>query len=334
MKAELIKALHIVSSGSAAANLKAALRMPDHQLLISDDLLAYGPVPAGNELFHWRSIREKFLGSIYPERPEFSMGHYPDNGLLGNTSRLVKQNPIIVWISSKLGEQLLLAWMTVLFDYLKLDFSQLLIVQIRHSQPNQAARGVAETPREHLKLALPEARPLSQQEIAEYQQAWSTYTSSNPIDLMRFLSRQPDNTPLFAAIKQLVYRYPSVETGLCVFDEVLLQNTQKHGPGAERIIANTMGDNDTLDSPDQNYLFYRLRKLCHPHRSRPLITLSGNCGMLDSCQAMLTAYGRQILEGRSDALVLSDIEDWIGGVHLDKSMTIPFRIKDDLYLSM
>lgn len=334
MKADLIKALHIISSNSAAATLKVVLRMPDHRVLIGEDLLAYGPVPAGNELIHWRLIREEFIGSIYLDCPEFSMDHYADNGWLGNDSRLAKEKPIIVWVSPKLGEQLLLAWMTVLFDHLKLDLSQLLIAQIEHLHPNQPARGITEISREDVKQALPEARPLSQQEIDEYQRAWKTYTSNDPVDLMRFLSRQSDNTPLFAAMKQLVYRYPSVETGLCVFDEDLLQNTQKHGPEAERIIAYTMGDKDGLDSPGENYLFYRLRKLGHPHRSRPLVTVNGNCRTINSCQAVLTAYGLQILEGRSDALEMDDIDDWIGGVHLDKTMNIPFRINDDLYLSM
>lgn len=332
MNANLHEAIHIVSGGSAAGNLKVALGIPRERLLISEDHLAYGPAPASHDLSHWRLAREEYLRGMYLDWPDLSMDHYAGNGLLSNTSKLTGESAIVVWVSPNLQEQLLLAWVTALFDHYELDPARLQVIQFTNLHDNRRVRAIAELSPENLQQNSPAARPLDQQEIDEYQRAWKTYTSSDPIDLMRFLNLKPRNGLLFAAMRHLVYRYPSVETGLCAHDEVLLRNTEKKGPEVARIIAETMAANDTPDTPGEGYLFHRLRKLGQPFRVRPLLTLSRDETSIFSCAATLTAYGKEILEGRCGALETDDIDDWIGGVRLDRSAPIPFRIKDELYL--
>jgi len=332
MNLELDQATHVVSSESAAGTLKAALGIPRNHLLISEDPLSYGPAPATDDLLSWRLIREKFLQSIYLDWPDFTMDHYSENGLLNNFASLAKDEPTIVWIAPGLGEQLLIAWLTFLFDRSNLDFSRLLVIQFGCLKPNQAIRAVAELSSQYIQQNSPDARPLSKQEVDEYLHAWRTYTSSDPKDLMRLLSRKFDNSALYNAMRQLVYRYPSVETGLCRHDEDLLRNTGTHGHLAARIIGQTMGSGDIRDIPGDDYLFYRLQRLGQSHRSRPLLTLSGDCKSMRSCHASLTQYGQEVLEGNPVDLKADDIDDWIGGVHLKKEMNIPLRFKDKLYL--
>ena len=332
MNFELDQAIHVVSSESAAGTLKAALGIPRNHLLISEDPLSYGPAPATDDLLSWRLIREKFLQSIYLDWPDFTMDHYSENGLLNNFASLAKDEPTIVWIAPGLGEQLLIAWLTFLFDRSNLDFSRLLVIQFGCLKPNQAIRAVAELSSQYIQQNSPDARPLSKQEVDEYLHAWRTYTSSDPKDLMRLLSRKFDNSALYNAMRQLVYRYPSVETGLCRHDEDLLRNTGTHGHLAARIIGQTMGSGDIRDIPGDDYLFYRLQRLGQSHRSRPLLTLSGDCKSMRFCHASLTQYGQEVLEGNPVDLKTDDIDDWIGGVHLRKEMNIPLRIKDELYL--
>ena len=332
MNFELDQAIHVVSSESAAGTLKAALGIPRNHLLISEDPLSYGPAPATDDLLSWRLIREKFLQSIYLDWPDFTMDHYSENGLLNNFASLAKDEPTIVWIAPGLGEQLLIAWLTFLFDRSNLDFSRLLVIQFGCLKPNQAIRAVAELSSQYIQQNSPDARPLSKQEVDEYLHAWRTYTSSDPKDLMRLLSRKFDNSALYNAMRQLVYRYPSVETGLCRHDEDLLRNTGTHGHLAARIIGQTMGSGDIRDIPGDDYLFYRLQRLGQSHRSRPLLTLSGDCKSMRSCHASLTQYGQEVLEGNPVDLKTDDIDDWIGGVHLKKEMNIPLRFRDKLYL--
>jgi len=332
MNLELDQATHVVSSESAAGTLKVALGIPRNHLLISEDPLSYGPAPATDDLLNWRLIREKFLQSIYLDWPDFTMDHYAENGLLNNITSLAEDNPIIVWASPGLGEQLLIAWLTDHFDRFNLDFSRLLVIQFECLKPNQAIRAVAELSPQYIQQKSPDARSLSRQEVDEYLHAWRTYTSSDPKELMRLLSRKFDNSALFNAMRQLVYRYPSVETGLCRHDEDLLRNTGTHGHVAARIIGQTMGSGDSRDIPGDDYLFYRLQRLSQSHRSRPLLTLSGDCKSMRSCHASLTQYGQEVLEGNPVDLKTDDIDDWIGGVHLRKEMNIPLRIKDELYL--
>ncbi|HEY5775986.1 MAG TPA: DUF1835 domain-containing protein [Xanthomonadales bacterium] len=332
MNANLREALHIVSDESAADILKATLGIPHRRILISEDPLVYGPAPATHDLSHWRLIREEYLRSIYLDWPGFSMDQYAGNGLLSNTSRLAGQSPIVVWVSPSLQAQLLLAWLTVLLDHHEPGPARLQVVQFTNLHAKGPVRSIAALSPESLQQNMPVARPLARQEIDEYQLAWKTYTSSDAIDLMRFLNRNPHNEMLFAAMRHLVYRYPSVETGLCAHDEILLRSTQERGPEAVRIIAEAMAANDNRDAPGESYLFHRLRKLGHPFRNRPLLTLSGDEASMFACGATLTAYGEEILEGRSGALETDDIDDWVGGVRLDRTTPIPFRIKDELYL--
>src|SRR5210317_874938 len=178
MNSKLDQALHVVSSESAAGTLKVALDIPRNRLLISEDPLSYGPAPATDDLLDWRLIREKFLQSIYLDWPDFTMDLYCENGLLNNITSLAEDKPIIVWASPGLGEQLLIAWLTVLFDRFNLDFSRLLVIQFDFLKPNQAVRAVAELSSQYIQQNSPDARSLSKQEVDEYLHAWRTYTSS------------------------------------------------------------------------------------------------------------------------------------------------------------
>lgn len=333
MKIDNSEALHVVCGDSAGGTLRAALRLPKDRVLVNEDQLSCGPAPATSDLSHWRAVREEFLTSMYLDWTEFSLDQYSDNGLLSNMPRLAEGKPLIVWVAPSLGEQLLVAWLTILFDQMELDLSNIQVVQFEHLHPNREIGEIGELSPENIRQFSPEPRQLSAGEISEYRDAWKTYTSSDPADLVHLLSHEPSNRLLSAAMRQLVYRYPSAKTGLSKTDEELIMYAEMKGPKAARIIGYTMAYSDRRDPLGDSYLFYRLRKLSDQSLACPLVSVSGECKSIRSCEARLTDFGQQVLAGKADALQKNGIDDWIGGVHLTPSMPVPFRQGDSLLIS-
>ena len=332
MTVDFHEALHVVFGDSAAGSLRVALRLERGRILVNEDPLSCGPAPATPDLSDWRSIRESFLKDIYQDWREFSLDEYADHGLLSNIDRLAETKQLVVWAAPSLPEQLLIARLTMLFDQMRLDFSNFYVVRIERLHPTQSIRGMGELAPEKIREFAPESSQLSDEQIDEYLAAWRAYVSSDPSDLLSFLRREPVNEVLSAAMKQLVHRYPSAKTGLSGWDEDLISYTAKKPGKASRIVGYTIGYSNDLDPLGDQYIFYRLRRLGDTRLECPLVSLAGECVNIRTCEAQLTEFGRDVLAGNANAIDANGIDDWVGGVHLHRADSVPLRRDDTLLI--
>jgi hypothetical protein len=322
---DLREALHIVAGDSAAGTLRVAHRLDRSRLLINEDPISVGPAVATEDVALWCKTHEQFVVEVYTDWPEFSFDHYSENGLLSNVQRLSDVADKIVWAGMGLPDQFSLAWVTFLFRCFGFDSSALHVVQFEHLQSGQAVLGIGELSAERMREYSPSPTRLITDDIAEYQKAWTVYTSNDPADLLSYLNTPARIPVLHRAMQRLVYRYPEKRSGISDCDEQILKYTLEKGPRAAQIVGYTMGFNQSEDCFGDSYLFARLRKLSRDELKSPLLTLSGDPTNMRTCEARLTEFGRDVLFKRANATERNGIDDWIGGVHLHGSRPFAHR---------
>ncbi len=329
---ELSRALHVIDGVSAAALLKAALRLSRDQLLVNEDPLSCGPAPDTDDLGVWRSTRENFLRDMYVDCPDFSFDLYADNGLLMNAKRLGQEDDIVVWAGLGLPDQLLLAWVIFLFDRLSVDLSKLRVVQFERLPPRHRVLSMGELAPESIRNYCPEPRQLDLQDVEELRRTWRVYRSDDPTALSKYVTGGSPMPILHRALSQLLYRYPDVRSGVGVWDERLLHYTLEKGPAAALVIANTFGITVSPDCVGDQYLFRRLIGMGNVALTSPLISVTGSTRIMRGCEVRLTAFGQNVLSGKVNNVHENGIDDWIGGVHL-QNHSVTFRDGDHLLLS-
>jgi Domain of unknown function (DUF1835) len=327
---DLDRALHIVGGDSAAGSLRIALRPGPDRVLINEDLLSCGPAPATADLGVWRSARERYMREIYGESPHFSFGGYAASGLLMNAERLSRERAIAVWAGLGLPEQLLLVWVIFLFDQLELNLSKLAIFQFETLRPTQNVLSLGELSPEDIRGYKPAPHQLSPEEADELRRLWKVYTSDDPADLARYAAGSSAMPIAHRAVRELLYRYPDVRSGLGVWDECLLRHTLDNGPRAVRVIGHTLGSM-SLDWQGDMHLFRRLVGMAGVRS--PLISLTGSHESMRGCEVRLTSFGHDVLAGNANTVHENGIDDWIGGVHLGSKRNVTFRSGDSLILS-
>ena len=319
-------ALHIVFGDSAAGSLRAALHLSRDQVLVNEDMLSCGPAPATDDLGVWRSAREGYLKEIMAS-PDFSFGEYEADGLLMNAERLHQGRAIAVWAGQGLPEQLLLAWVVFLFDRLELDLSKLAIFQFETLRPMQDVLSLGELSPEDIRGYKPAPHQLSPEEAEELRRLWQVYTSDDPAALARYATGSSAMPIAHRAVRELLYRYPDVRSGLGIWDECLLRHTLDKGPGAARVIGYTLGSM-SLDWQGDMHLFHRLVAMASVRS--PLISLTGSHKTMRGCEVKPTSFGQEVLAGNANTVHENGIDDWIGGVHLSSESNVTFRSENSL----
>lgn len=320
----------MVSGHSAAGLLRQAFRLDRDRMLVTEDPLSYGPVPSTTDLDAWRSVRERYLSELFNRPGEPPEDEYHPKGL--DTERLLGADPVVVWLAGVLPEQLMLAQLVVLFEQLCLDETRLRVVQVEQPANVEVTWKISSISPDQLQRLSPKPQVPDADQLREIKRAWRAYTSSEPSDLATYVA-EPGCLPfLHRAMRQLVYRYPHVQSGTSIWDERLLHYAQERGPRAMRVLGHTIGNNDTPDWIDDVYLFRRLVSLSAPAVTSPLLSATGDTERLRECKVELTPFGEAVLAGEANHVLENGIDDWIGGVHLTSESPITFRDGDTLVM--
>ena len=269
------------------------------------------------------------MRDIYGESPVFSFGGYAASGLLMNAERLAQERAVAVWVGLGLPEQLFLAWVVFLFDRLELDLSKLAVIQFETLRPAQDVLSLGELSPDDIRNYRPAPKQLSPEEAEDLRRLWRVYTSDDPAALSRYVAGSSVMPIAHRAVRELLYRYPDVRSGLGVWDERLLRHALDKGPTALRVIGYTLGT-QSLDWQGDMHLFRRLVGMAAVRS--PLISLAGSRESMRGCEVRLTSFGHDVLAGNANTVHENGIDEWIGGVHLGSESNVTFRSGDSLIL--
>ena len=318
------RTINVIQGYSAAGTFIQAMQPGPGELLVNDDVLSCGPLSPMQSIEAWAQVRQAYWDSIASDEEPRSF----NSDLLSNAAALRDADSIVLWLGIGAAEQLLFAWMV---QYLKLIDSgaELQVIQFDHvGNARWPVWGTGllnpDRMRQH-----PPAETVSAQTIAELEHLWERVTSPEPSGLLDVLAGNSPHLPHgSASLKSHLWRYPRHETGLGRWESELLLRTTEKGPRAARIIGEVMGQNFDADLTGDAVLFSRLHNLASPHVSHPLVTLTDDINDIRKCQVALTSAGESVLAGKSNAVVLNGIDDWVLGVHLDSRSGSVWYLED------
>ncbi len=289
-------------------------------MLVDIDNLSCGPLASVEDREAWRKQRREYwhsvMGSGFGGPKEDDNPALLYDRLSAGITDLNNAETIFLWLSSTLGEQLLLAWIVTVFRHLGVTTENLRLLDLPPHR-GQIPRSIGVLNSKQLK-ELPRWRLPVEGELACYETAWQAVSSPSPEALIAFCAQDTLHpAPLQQALRGFLARYPAVDTGLTCWDGLILTNCEQRGPMAARIIGYTMShDVQYPDWPGDIYLFHRLKRLGDRRLAHPLLTLTGDLSAMRFVEAAITETGRKVLAGEANHVSLNGIDDWVGGVHL------------------
>ena len=185
----LLPGIHIILGDSAAGTFTSIYGASD-RLLIDQDVLSCGPTPRCDDLREWGSVRHEYWTSLIPGEEQ---QHVPSPFNLDyNAQRLRDAEHIYVWAATSLTEQLFIAHVVHLADFVGADPARISVLQfVMLSGRRACVLGMGELNEENMSDH-PEPVPLSNDSLEDYRAAWSALTSDDPTGLERFASDSPD----------------------------------------------------------------------------------------------------------------------------------------------
>jgi hypothetical protein len=149
--------------------------------------------------------------------------------------------------------------------------------------------------------------------------AWSAFTADDPTRLAQLLERDTSALPFLAgALLRMLEDYPALSNGLPRTERQILEHLVDGPKTAGELFVASARREERVFMGDATF-WDRLRYLARG--SSPLIEwdLTTRPARLPGGVVHISAAGRAVIEGREDWLRISEIDRWIGGVHLSGS---------------
>ncbi len=319
--------MHILNGDSAANSFRQAFHLQRGEVLICRDILSCGFLDTFVDLEPWRSQRLGHWDEMCKQHgfqpPEWQDPALRD--LYQCMYELEHAETINIWVGRALSDQLLLAFIVYLFKFYNWDTSKLSVYQY-HQAEKLTVLGLGLLNSEEIIRLKPQPFSLGVKEIDFCIEAWNAITQPAPEQLMALLVEETTCLPnLKRALRNYLYRYPSIDNGLSYIDSVILRHTQNHAPNTQRIIgytlAHDMNPQNTkniheLDTVGDLYLFSRLKKMANNSLNNPLLTAHPLDKSLRETRSEITEFGKSVLNGKHNVVTFNGINDVIGGVEL------------------
>ncbi len=300
-------------------------------MLVCRDVLICGPVNDYTSLEAWRAGREDFWRAVLDGVDDSAIlsGEETQDvsfatkwrDLYADMADLASADEIEVWIGCALSDQVLLAFVAFLIDRFDIDRERLSVVQMERSGA-RVILGIGQLNPDALEKH-PDPVRLGEDQFDYCLDVWRALTAESPERLVALMRAEAAPLPIMhTALKALYYRYPDPDSGLPLWDEMMLDMVIDRGRKAARIIGDTMntsrdsGHPLTFDSVGDLYLYYRLRNLARPSLAEPLAIASSLTAPMGFVEYQLTERGRAVKAGERNAIDMNGIDDWVCGVHV------------------
>ncbi len=307
--------LHVILGDSAGGTFRRVFHPSHDRLIIDQDVLCCGPTPAsgGDD---WKIARHDYWKKLVPGLVGHTDG-LPANEMIDRAAEFSSAGRITIWAATSLSEQLFVAHAIHRATQAGAAEDELFIVQFEQV-PGRTDRilGTGELSEKFMGDP-PEPARVPGQDLRGYRELWSALTSADPLPMDRFAESNPLAGHWMRQASQLMRRrFPDRQSGLGFWDRALLREVQLHGPNAARVIGYTMVDHwSDGDIVGDWYLFGRLLQMGNPELPAPLVSMTDTDDMRNA-QVQLTAFGRDVLEGRASNYPSNPIEEWTAGVRL------------------
>jgi len=283
--------LHITNGDSVSI---AQTGLPG-QVIFWRDTLHDGPVPQGLALEELSRVRERFLAEFFEIPPAEVSFARRDASL----KSFREHDEVILWFEHDLYDQLQLIQILDWFSEEDLGGTRLSLICSRAYLGPMTA--------EQLRPLFDQRHTVTGAELATAKSAWEAFRSREPAHLAALIDSDTSALPyLHDALLRHLQQFPSLDNGLSRAERQILQLTTSGAKSARELFPAAQRMEETIWMGDSTFIQYmkRLAAARHP--------------LLDSINGVfgITAFGRQVLEGRADHVRANGINRWLGGVHL------------------
>jgi hypothetical protein len=311
---------NIINGPTAAGTLAQFLRRPLADHIIFTDNLSIGPlVPIRDGIDEFLSQRKQFLEAHGCDREYVE---YIISGLNEFIEKIKASDTFTLWLAPGAHDQFLWAWLSHLFEFLKIDWSRVEIKHLFNTKPTKFPY-----------ITLGELRPedfakcqdfaLNETYVAALHEAYDALSDNTPQKLLAVTTKAINPLPeLRKGLQTYLKSYPDSKTGLTIFEKAVLKGCKDKRQKMARVAAEAMlfeGYDDHL-CIGHDFFFDRIFKLSQFHSKNPLVEIFGEMPVGPepnlTSEVQITDTGQDVLSGTKNQLDLNGIDEYIGGVHL------------------
>jgi len=353
-----VSTLHITNGDSAAGTLRTFLRDP---VITMVDVLHEGPAPMTQTLAEWRHSRAEYLSSDGYTSFEEALRDLTNTDEQ-IAAALKQHDEIVFWFEHDLFDQLLLVRALDLLVRLKADptteadptkgigadsppeaagnthpvgsgFSRTIVSLICIDRFPGVERfcGLGQLNAAQLATLTDTRTPVTPDQYALATHAWAAFCAADPRDFAELArlstgsGRARDALPfLGAALTRFLAEYPSVAHGLSRTEELALAPLREGPQTVWTLFLATQAQEARPFMGDWSF-YTVLRRLASART--PLLSIRDLTSAVDlrPLTVTITDAGRDVIEGRQDAVAVNGIDRWLGGVHLIGEERSPWR---------
>ena len=272
------------------------------------DVLHEGPVPGDLSLKALSELRAKFIsGRGWGEQSAVLQGFVERDAKLASFHKF---DEVVLWFEHDLYDQLQILQILDWFATQDLKNTTLSIICTNQYLGLLSAEQM---------LGLQTYKvPITAPMLSLASRAWSAFCNSSPVDLCEILHADLTALPyLHNALLRLLEEYPAVDSGLSRTALQALRIIATEPLGAHEIFKQNQSMEEGIFMGDSSFRVV-LQELVN---SDPALIHVSNGTQLDFPRAStqllsITEIGSDAMHGNKDFLSLSNIDRWIGGVHL------------------
>jgi hypothetical protein len=263
------------------------------------DVLYDGPAPTRAPLDRFRRIRSEFIAShgAFGGADEIERGYAREDAAVAGWEQ---HDEMVLWFEHDLYDQLLLIR---LLSMLPPDAGRKvsLVCSTTYLGPLQP---------EQFPPLFQERRSVSAGQILLAARAWDAFGADTPHALVSVMHSDTSALPyLGPALRRIIEEYPSERDGLSRSERQLLDAIDRGARTASEAFAACARMEEAIFMGDLTF-WGIARRLAGG--SSPLVLIGAS--MQD--RVGLTHAGRDVLDGRADAIAINGLDRWLGGVHL------------------
>ncbi|CAM3637105.1 DUF1835 domain-containing protein [Marinicrinis lubricantis] len=230
---------------------------------------------------------------------------------------LPRDTEVTLWFEHDRYDQMMLIYLITELN--NRGFQKLSMVTLNEYSGIEPFYGMGQLSSLQLKeLGLTHHQSLTPDQLQEAVEAWTAYTSENPLDTEQWIKASGQRLPFLThAMQRHLRYYPSVHTGLNEIEDKSLRYIGDRACTFEALFEHISRSipHDGLSDLQFAAILNQLTR-----GDFPLLDCDGplpNYGNPNSSAMLrLTSSGKQVLQGNRDRFSCTGIDWWLGGVHL------------------
>ncbi len=295
-----------ITNGDSAVSLMKEAGLPG-SFLPWNDVLHEGPIPSDLSLEELSKIRSNFIiDQDWGDPENFA---WRDNEL----RTINNYDKVILWFEHDLYDQLQIIQILDWFYGNPPKGVQLSIIC--------TDRYLGKLTPEEFEGLMQHEEPITEAHLELSNQAWSALRSSSPKKWFELLNRDTTALPfLEGAVLRLLEEYPSSRNGLSRTAEQALRIISKGEEYPGRVFTKNQKMEERIFMGDGSFRVV-LNELLKSKKPLAVLTEGNelNSSNIRYTKVTITPFGLETLSGKMNWLDVSDINRWIGGVHLKPS---------------